>query len=184
MQTDHALYCRFLAGETASYDELMVRYGDCLTYYLHGYLHDWQDAEDLMIEAFARIMVKKPKISDGRFKAYLFKTARNLALRFRVRKSRIQTFGLEELHQDLTGSALMEEKFQSDERHRALHRCMGRIDPAAREALWLVFFEDMSYSEAASVMGVNQKKIDNLLFRGKQVLKQELGKEGIHHAYE
>ena len=72
----------------------------------------------------------------------------------------------------------------ADETHRALHRCLDRLDREVHEAIWLIYFEDMSYSEAATVMGVNQKKIDNLLARGKQVLKQELGKEGIHHAYE
>ena len=78
MHTDDELYHLFLSGDTTSYDELMIRHGDSLTVYLNGYLHDWQDSEDLMIEAFARIMVKRPRMSEGKFKAYLFKTARNL----------------------------------------------------------------------------------------------------------
>ena len=82
MESDDILYREFLDGDTASYDQLMIRYCDSLTMFLYGFLHDWQDSEDLMIESFARVMVKKPKIGEGSFKAYLYKTARNLASRF------------------------------------------------------------------------------------------------------
>ena len=75
MQSDHELYSLFLAGDTRAYDELMIRYGDSLTVYLNGYLHDWHDAEDLMIEAFARIMAKKPRIRRARPVAVRARTA-------------------------------------------------------------------------------------------------------------
>jgi RNA polymerase sigma-70 factor (ECF subfamily) len=52
-----------------------------------------------------------------------------------------------------------------------------------REALWLVYFEDLSYAETAEVMNVSVKKIDNLLSRGKKRLREELEKEGVEHAY-
>jgi len=60
--TDDTLYREFLSGDGSSYDQLMLRYGDSLTFYLHGITHDWHDAEDMMIEAFARIMARKLKI--------------------------------------------------------------------------------------------------------------------------
>ena len=54
---DDELYSRFLAGDVPAYDDLLIRYGDNLTWYLYGYLHNLQDSEDLMIEAFARVMM-------------------------------------------------------------------------------------------------------------------------------
>ena len=50
---DSTLYAEFLTGDNAAYDRLMLRYGDALTMYLKGFLYSWEDAEDLMIEAFA-----------------------------------------------------------------------------------------------------------------------------------
>ena len=70
-----------------------------------------------------------------------------------------------------------------DERDHILHLCLERIDPMMREALWLVYFEDLSYAETAEVMNVSVKKIDNLLSRGKKRLREELEKEGVDHAY-
>ena len=184
MSQDDELYRRFLNGDTAAYDELLIRYGDNLTFYLTGYLHDLQDAEDLMIEAFARIMAKKPSIGEGNFKAYLFRTGRNLASRFHSLFSRLKEFSLENMPIEPGDGYSLKDEMQNDERKQALHTCLNRIDPDLREVLWLIYFEKMSYSEAAHVMGVNSKRIDHLLTRGKKQLSAELAKEGITNAYE
>ena len=183
MERDDELYGRFLTGDTGAYDALMLRYGDRLTLYLNGYLYDFQDAEDMMIEAFARIMVKKPKIGEGNFKAYLFKTARNLVAHFHIKRTKYQVFSLDELELDPEGGTVPDSLVIDEERRKILKICMDRIDPEMKEALWLYYFEDLSYDEISSVMKINRKKTDNLLSRGKQRLKAELEKEGIKHAH-
>lgn len=184
MGSDDESYRRFLAGDTSAYDELMIRYGDSLTFYLNGYLRSWQNAEDLMIEAFARIMVKRPSIREGGFKAYLYKTARNLASRFAAKEKRTQTFCLDGQEEKLPGSDELEARILREEKKAVLYRCLDRISPEYREALWLVYMDDLSYAQAAEVMHVNKKKIDNLLTRGRQSLRAELEKAGIDNAYE
>ena len=66
MAEDERLYQQYLAGEEAAADELVARYGDTLTLYIHGFLGDLQEAEDLMIEAFALIFAKPPDCSAGK----------------------------------------------------------------------------------------------------------------------
>ena len=46
-----------------------------------------------------------------------------------------------------------------------------------QEALYLLYFEGLSLDEAARVLGKNKKQVENLSYRGKQALKQDLGKE-------
>lgn len=184
MLSDDQLYDRFLSGNTAAYDELLIRYGDHLTYFINGYLHNMQDSEDLMIESFARIMAKKPVIGEGKFKPYLFRTARNLAARFHSVFKRLGEFSLDNMNAEPADELSIRKQLLDDERKQALHLCLNRITPEAREALWLVYFEEMSYAEAAMVMGVNTKKVDHLLSKGKKQLSAELEKEGIINAYE
>ena len=100
LKSDSELYKLFLSGDQAAYDELMIRHGDGLTFYLNGYLHNLQDSEDLMIDAFARIMVKKPCIREGGFKVYLYKTARNLAARFHFSSKKNMSFSLDDMEND------------------------------------------------------------------------------------
>lgn len=46
-------------------------------------------------------------------------------------------------------------------------------------AVRLVYFEEMTYTEAARVMGKKSKQVDNLLYRAKRELKSILGEEGM-----
>ena len=86
--SDDQLYQNYLSGDASAGDALMLRYADALTAYLDGFLHNAHDAEDLMLDCFTVILVNRPAIGEGHFRAYLFKMARNKAnrlwkLRFR-----------------------------------------------------------------------------------------------------
>lgn len=137
-----------------------------------------------MIEAFARIMAKRPRIRDGAFKSYLYRTGRNLALRFSERRRKVQVFSVDGMEPEIADSILstgadpaagtappgarinaadaspVEAELRQKEQKLILRRCLDRIEPELREALWLVYFEEMSYAQAAGVMGVKEKRVD------------------------
>ena len=183
MLSDDELYAEFLAGKSESFDELMNRYGDKLTRYLKGYLASFEDAEDIMIEAFSKIMYKQPEIEKGNFKVYLFRTGHNLVANFYRRFSKLDIVNIEDREDAVDESAAPEEKYENEEKIRILHLCFERLDPVTREAFYLVYFEEMTYEQAAAVMKVNIKKVNNLLTRGKEKLRLELAKEGIESYY-
>lgn len=135
---DDELYSRYLSGETKAGDELMLRYADQLTAYLCSILNNPQDAEDLMLESFSVILVDKPGIREGCFKAWLFKTARNKAISLWRRILQRNEFSLSEELADtlngLTGLTVVkeirpEEKVLEGERNIGLHNAMSRIAP-------------------------------------------------------
>ena len=53
---------------------------------------------------------------------------------------------------------------------------------AYREVLYLTYFEDMSYAQAAEVTGKTVKQITNMVYRGKESLRRLLEREGITNA--
>ena len=178
--TDDNLYRQYLSGDQLSGDQLMLKYGDRLIAYLDAFLHNVHDAEDLMLDCFAVILVNKPEIREGGFPAYLFHMARykaNCLWRIRLKRT---AFSLDEAL--FSGGADQEEYAEKRERNAILYRCLNRIAPQYREALWLVYGYEMSYAQAAQVMGCNTTKTENLLKNGKNRLRQELEKEGITHA--
>ena len=182
--SDDQLYQKYLAGDPSAGDELMLRYGNAVTAYLDGFLHSPEDAEDLMLDCFAAILVNKPRISEGHFRAYLFKIARNKANHLWKLRFKRQEFCLdEELAETLPAKeASPEEDVLKNERDAILERCLNRIAPQYREALWLFYFMDMSYAQAAKVLKCSTKRVEDLLRNGKARLRLELGKEGITHA--
>lgn len=182
MEDDDQLYERFLAGDTVAFDMLVSRHKDRLILFIFGYLHNWHDSEDLMIDAFARIMVKRPAIRPGGFKGYLYKTARNLTIRYHEKRCKLRAFSLDEMGLYVADKVLVEDVIHGVERINVLHRCLSRIDSQLREVLWLVYVEGMKYAQAACVLGVNAKRVDHLLDRAKRQMREELSKEGVTDA--
>lgn len=178
-ENDITLYQRFLSGDDSGLQRLMERYGNSLTLYIDGYLHDIHEAEDLMIEAFAYFVAKRPRLRDDGFRAYLYKSARHLALRCLQKKRRKQLFSFDDLEQEPESDVLLETLVQTDERNRILWRCMDELAPAYREALYLVYFEGMRHAEAAAVMRKTEKQIADLVYRGRASLRKTLEREGI-----
>ena len=170
----------WMATTRGGLDALMKKYGDPLTLYIDGYLHDVHEAEELMLDVFAYLFTKKPRIRDGGFKAYLYKAARHMALRRKSRRKPL--FSLDELADEPDGQLLAEEVVRTEERDRILHFCMDGLNPDYREILYLTYFEGMSYAQAAEVTGKTVKQITNMVYRGKESLRRLLEREGITNA--
>ena len=167
MATDEELYGQYLSGDETGLELLIKKYGDPLTLYIDGYLHDVHEAEDLMMETFSWLFTKKP----------LYKAARHMALRHKSRRRII--FSLDDLTREPEAQTLVEEIVRTKERNQILHLCMDELNSDYREALYLTYFEGMSYQQAAKVMGKSVKQITNMVYRGKERLRGLLQREGI-----
>ena len=88
-------------------------------------------------------------------------------------------FSLDTLADEPDGRLLAKEVIWTEERNRILHFCMDEMNPDYREVLYLIYFEDMSYAQAADVTGKTVKQITNMLYRGKESLRKLLEREGI-----
>ncbi|MEG2054593.1 MAG: sigma factor-like helix-turn-helix DNA-binding protein, partial [Oscillospiraceae bacterium] len=58
----------------------------------------------------------------------------------------------------------------------------GQLPPDYKEVLYLLYFENLSYKEAAEIMKKTEKQIANLVCRGKLALRPILEKEGMTNA--
>ena len=77
---------------------------------------------------------------------------------------------------------LVKEIVRTKERNQILHLCMDELNSDYREALYLTYFEGMSYQQAAEVMWKSVKQITNMVYRGKERLRGLLKREGITDA--
>ena len=176
MISDEELYRQYLSGDETGLVELMKKYGNPLTLYINGYLHDIHEAEDLMIEVFSYLFSKRPPIRDGGFRAYLYKAARHMALRHK--SIRRHHFCLDDLTKEPEGGKLVDEVIRTKERNQILHLCMGELHPDYREALYLTYFEGMSYRQVAEVMGKSVKQITKYNVPGKRASAGIIGTGG------
>ena len=179
--TDEELYLVYMSGKEEAAAELVERYGDRLVLFIRGYIHDEQEAEDLMIDSFARIFAKSRPISEkdeGSFKAYLFKIGRNLALRH-IGRRRLSLIGFDDISFEPQSLDSAEGDLLRDEKNSALYSSLAKLKKEYREALYLVYIDGCNYTGAAKILGKSEKQITNLVYRGKQSLKTILEKEGF-----
>ena len=81
----------------------------------------------------------------------------------------------------LADEIVLEEQILADERRRRVHEAMKQLPEDMRIAIHLIYFEELSYEEAAFVMRKKRKQVDNLLYRAKAILRTILGKEDIFY---
>ena len=177
MDNGASSYRRFLNGDESAFESIMQELFHGLVFFLHGYVHDPQVAEDLAIDTFSDLIVHRHRYNfKVTLKTYLYMVGRSRALDYLKRKKRLR---FDELSEALPDEAMiLEDRMLADERKRAVHTAMAKLPEEMRVVIHLIYFEEMTYEEAAKVMKKNRKQIDNLLYRAKKELRTILGKDG------
>ena len=180
-ETDEILYRRFLREEQEEdLSILLERHREGLTLFLFGFVRNMEDAEELMLDAFAIAASGTSRFSgSSSFKTWLFAIGRNQAMSM-LRKNRLRFSSLEEESAAASDTADLE--LLQKERNRQLYDALEQLPPDYRQVLYLLYFEEMSHEEAARVMKKTRKQIYNLAARGKQALRETLEGMGFEHA--
>ena len=156
-------YRRFLDGDESAFEEIMQELFCGLVFFINGFVHDPHAAEDIAIDAFSDLVVHRHRYNFRvSLKTYLYMVGRSHALDYLRRRRILRFTELSEAHGLADDSAALEQ----------LPRDMAA-------AVRLVYFEEMTYAEAARVMGKKSKQVDNLLYRAKRELQSILGEEGM-----
>lgn len=174
-------YRRFLDGDDDALVDLIEPYKDGLILYLTKFTNDVFLAEDLMEDTFVRLAIKKPHYN-GRssFKTFLFAIARNIAVDYLRKESRIKRESLDETNLSLAVASL-EQGYIQEEKKVAVHKAISQLNPTYAQILYLIYFEDFTNNEAAKVMHKSRRQIEQLIYRAKASLRCELEKEGVVH---
>ena len=171
-------YRRFLDGDESAFDEIMKELFRGLVFFVNGYVRDVHTAEDIAIDVFADLIVHKHRYNfKVSLKTYLYMLGRSRALDFLRHRRTACTVELSEARDVPDDERTLEEEVIADERLRAVTDAVSKLPPDMRDAVHLVYFDGLSYDEAARVMKKTRKQIDNLIYRAKKALREELGEK-------
>ena len=179
MDNGASSYRRFLDGDESAFDEIMKELFDNLVFFIDRYVHDIHAAEDIAIDAFSDLVVNKHRYNfKVTLKTYLFMLGRSRALNYIKHRKVINFVELTEADNISAEQKTLEEIILEDERKRIVNNALNSLPDDMRVVVHLIYFEDLSYDEAAKVMKKNRKQVDNLLYRAKKELSIILGKDG------
>lgn len=176
MDNGASSYLRFLNGDKEGFVELVKEYKDGLVLFLNCYTNDIHIAEEAADETFLKLYVNKPKYkSEYSFKTWLYTIGRNTALSYikKLKKHRLEPI---EDYYYLSDDIDIEAEYIQNEENLRIHRAIRNLKKEYAHVLYLVYFEDLTNSETAEVMGKSLKQISDLIYRAKNALKSELEK--------
>ena len=176
-KNDGLLYTRFLDDHDHNALEILFnKYRDSLILFIHGFIQNLDDAEELMMDTFAILASGTTRYKpneNASFKTWLYAIAKNQALLY-LRKRKIKYISSEE---NVLNNLQADVSFQpvnillDNERDKRLYRAMESIDANYRQVLFLQCFENMKPEQICRIIKKNIKQTYNLLARGKEALR-------------
>lgn len=157
--SDDELVASFGRGNNRAFEELVLRYKNPLHQYILSLVKDGGAAEDLFQEVFIALFKHAKTYQPcGKFKAWLFLTARNKV--FNYFRDRKQVTSLDRTDEE--GNALLQEKLDDgtrpvldeltwQETEKLVARAAGQLPPRQREMIYLRQY--LSFQEIADTVG-------------------------------
>lgn len=173
----------FKKGNTDSFSHIYQKYSAGLYNYGAKFSADKELIKECIQELFVQIWTKRNSIGNpAHVKNYLYKSFRNLMLKkaFRLQKNR----GFDETEDyEFNVSLNVEEAIIDGERRKKiseqLQLTISKLTARQKEAIFLRFYEQLSYEEIAEVMGITVKASYKIMARSLGFLRDNLSKEDL-----
>ena len=148
-------------------ESLLLDYGDSILRMAYSYLHNLQDAEDILQETLIRYLKSAPDFeSTGHEKAWLLRVAANLS-KNRVRHNQIRA------HDELKEELVSERK----EELGHVWDAVKELPEIYREVIHLFYQEEYSTRQIAELLSLPESTVRVRLNRGRKRLKKVLKEE-------
>ncbi|MDE5863244.1 MAG: sigma-70 family RNA polymerase sigma factor [Lachnospiraceae bacterium] len=159
-------------------------YGKPVNTICRAILRDY--GEDMVDEAVSDTFFKLWKNSHqfsvdegGSLKSYIYSIARNSAIDIRRKNCNNPVLLDEEYGADIASDFSVEEEIQKKEIRQILHEVIGLLGEPDSLVFLNKYFLLMKNKEIAKKMGLSEKKVENILYRGKSKLKAMLIERGV-----
>lgn len=149
---------------------LHLVYGVCLKY-----LKNREESQDAVMQIFEKLITDIPKQKIDNFRNWLHVVTRNFCL-MKLRADKSQELKLREWSSDPgnfmeNGSGLHPIDRDDIDTDTALADCIEKLKDEQKECIRQFYYENRSYSEIASNLGFDEKKVKSYLQNGKRNLK-------------
>ena len=158
-------------GDIDSFGELCQRYYAAMVAIGYSVLGDHQLAEDAAQESFARAIVKLRSLKNkAKFAPWLAAICRNVAKDMVAAKAR-----------QISSDDLLQISVDNnhDESTLLIRQAIEQLPASAKELIVLRYYNNLSYEEISSVLGISKPTINGRLTRAKRKIAKYLRRNGF-----
>ena len=155
-----------------------------LMIYAFQIVHDREEAQDLVQDAFLRFFKQEDKILEP--KAWLYKTLRNLSISFLRKNGRLQRTTDEDQLDFLDSmnrpvESILVKNLEKDEALNRVRHAISLLPKESAEIIQLKFDQQKSYIEISQITGLSVSNVGYKLHHIIKDLSQALKSEGFFH---
>jgi RNA polymerase sigma-70 factor, ECF subfamily len=167
---DIELVERYFRGDTAAFDEIMIRYERQIYRVCYRFVENRDDALDLAQDVFVKAFEHLPTFRrESTFKTWLYRIAINHCLNH-VRKNSQQFVEVTEF--TASTRPAIQHQLEHEEQREHFRRLVKRLPPKQKAILEMRINEQLTYEEIAKVSGRSVSTIKASVFFALQKLRK------------
>ncbi len=182
LERDAELMLRVRDGDSASFALLLARHQGPVMHFLYRMVQNQAVSEELTQEVFLRVYRSRHTYEPtAKFTTWLFRIATHLALNWirdgrkeRLRESLDQDYADGNSRQLPDRSPTVEQQLLVEVDLREVRRAIHTLPSKQRAAVLMHKYEEMAYSQIASVLSCSESAVKSLLFRAYENLRGRL----------
>lgn len=156
----------------------MLKYYNELLYFAQKLIGNKDEARDIIQETYSRAIAIKERIDIANERAYLYKIAKNLAIKESIEKQKHERVAFEEqIH--FQASEHPEELLIQEEQEAAFICIVNDLPQRAKEAFILHTVDGYTRKEIARMMAITPNAVEKLIKRATIAIEEELAKRGF-----
>jgi RNA polymerase sigma-70 factor (ECF subfamily) len=188
MQPDEKqLIERCKLGDTAAFNELILRYEKQVYNLAYRLTGSYDDANDVASDTFVRIFNSIGRFrGDSAFSTWLYRIVTNVYLDARKRRSAHPNLSLEE-YMELEEGAMERQvedaspgpqlKVEAKERYERLLEAINRLPDFQRVIIVLYHIQELPYEEIAEILNMPLGTVKSRLNRARRALREQLAEQ-------
>lgn len=166
-----------------AFQHLVEKYQTMVINTCYGFLHNYEDAQDVAQEVFIEVHRSINKFrKEAKLSTWLYRISVNKSLNYiRDNKKRqwLKSFdNLFETEKISNNPNLMSESpedlLENDEKKQVIEKAIDNLPKNQQIAFILHKYEELSYKEITEVMKISLSSVESLLFRAKKNLQKKL----------
>jgi RNA polymerase sigma-70 factor (ECF subfamily) len=178
VKSDALLIDETLSGDSSAYGQLVLKYQDRLFNSLTYVVGSWEEAEDVVQEAFVQAFVKLGSFQQASaFYTWLYRIAFNLAMsRKRRRRPEVSVDAARELTGDepIDDSQAPGDRIEQKESDEQVQAALERVSDEHRDILVLREMEGFCYEKISEILDLPVGTVRSRLHRARLALREEL----------
>ena len=181
---DKSLIQAHISGDPDAFAQIVRQYGPQLLGYISKLNGSDHSSEDVFQETFKRVHEKSHTFKGERLKPWIYRIATNIVFDRARRKKRLKFVSLNISSEDgkAEAVAMIQASPDSDPKHQILKKerahkvrqALETLPQRQKAALVLSYYQQLSYTEVADVMGCSVGTVKTQVFRALRALAGKL----------